>query len=228
MISILLGIIIGIIHYYSKPFCNYCYNYRVYLISFSGGVFLTYVIFKLLPLFSLGAVQISLTLYLTILFGFIFFYLVEKYIYQHHSRKRLVAELELEDSIISFAYHFIGGMFIATFTRISLREGILFSIPLLFQTAVRTLPFDPTHSKTIQIILSSSTLFGILFIEYIYTSPSLLIYHTLLGFIIGSLLFVVTRHSLPFGKKGKPMFFTIGVIIYTLLILLLTNFKVII
>lgn len=221
MISIIFGLLMGFAQYYSKPFCRYCYTYKMHLVSFSAGIFLTYVIFKLFPLFSIGAVEINTFLYITILIGFISFYLIEKYIYQHHSKQKRLAELALTDSTISFIYHFIIGMFIAIFTRVSAIEGLLFTIPTLIQTSVSSLPFDSTRNKTVKIVLSSSTMLGILFSEYIYPNPDLVIYYSLLGFVIGSLLFVVTRHSLPFGRRGEPLYFGIGVVLYTALLSIL-------
>jgi hypothetical protein len=78
-----------------------------------------------------------------------------------------------------------------------------------------------TKSKIIKTVLSFSTLLGILFVTFIFKEISQLTYLTLLGFIIGALSFTVTRHSLPFGKKGRPLFFTLGVILYSIIIILL-------
>jgi hypothetical protein len=46
-------------------------------------------------------------------------------------------------------------------------------------------------------------------------------YFSLLGFVIGALTFTVTRHSIPERKEGKPLFFMIGAIIYSILLFLL-------
>lgn len=68
-------------------------------------------------------------------------------------------------------------------------------------------------------ILATSTLFGVLFARFIYTTISLGVYYTLLALIIGVLAYTVIRHSIPPGKQGKPAYLIAGVIIYALLII---------
>jgi len=89
----------------------------------------------------------------------------------------------------------------------------------LFYTAVSTLPVDKTKFMAIRFVLSMSTLLGVLFASFVNIIP--MIYYALLGTVIGILLFTIIRHSIPSGKEGKPLSFTIGVIVYTLIIITL-------
>jgi hypothetical protein len=217
--SIAFGIIIGIAHYFNELFCLKCEKYRDILLSFSAGISITYIFLHLLPEFV--AAQLSRWIFLSILFGFVIFHIVEKYLYQHSPEDKLLKELAVEDSITSFIYHFIIGVVLVSFVNQGIKQGILFFIPVLFYTSVSTLPVDMTKSKIIKAVLSISTLLGILFAKFIYPDIDSTLYYSLLGFIIGTLLFTVTRHSIPKLREGKPFFFVIGVIIYTMLIYLL-------
>ncbi len=221
MISLLFGLIMGFAHYFSEEFYS---RYKLHygkIISFSAGIAVTYIFLDLFPNFSEGAAQIDKLLFLSVLIGFVSFHLIEKYIYQHSPEKKLFKELAIEDSVISFIYHFVVGMLIVSFLNQNLLRGILFFIPVLIYTGVSTLPVDITESKIIRIIVALSTLFGIVFVKYIYTTMSPLIFNILLGFIVGTLFFTVTRHSIPIGKKGQPMYFILGVLFYTLILFLL-------
>ena len=112
-------------------------------------------------------------------------------------------------------------MMVVSFFNQSLREGILFFIPVLLYTSVDTIPVDRASSKITKAILAFSTLLGILFSTFLYKTMSNSVYLVLLGFIIGALTFTVTRHSIPDGKQGRPLFFIFGVIIYSIILLLL-------
>jgi hypothetical protein len=99
----------------------------------------------------------------------------------------------------------------------SIQEGILFFIPAILYTITNTLPVDITKSNTFKIFLATATLLGVLFAEYFYvlTTEGLFAF---LGFIIGAMLFTVTRHSIPGGKAGEPFFLTMGVVFYSIII----------
>ena len=42
----------------------------------------------------------------------------------------------------------------------------------------------------------------------------------LIGFVAGVLMFTIFRHSLPMGKEGKPLYFVVGVILYSPIVIL--------
>ena len=212
----------GVAHYLSEFLNLEKEKYYASLTSFSAGISITYIFLDLFPQFSEGAIQINKFLFIFVLLGFILFHLVEKYIYLHSPKDKLMRKLAIEDSIISFFYHFIIGIIIVSFVKQGLFKGILFFIPVLFYTAVSTLPVDSTKFKSIRFIISASTLLGVLFASSV--SIALPVYYALLGTVIGILLFTVIRHSIPKGNEGKPISFIIGVVLYTLLIIML-NWK---
>ena len=211
----------SISHFFSENILKIFKRYENHLISFSAGISLTYLFLNLFPEFSQRIAKGDEFIFISILIGFVVFHLIEKYIYKNTKNDKKLEELAIEDSVISFIYHFIIGMIMVSFFNKGVYEGILFFIPAMFYTGVNTLPVDMTKSKIIKTVLSFSTLLGILFVTFIFKEISQLTYLTLLGFIIGALSFTVTRHSLPFGKKGRPLFFTLGVILYSIIIILL-------
>jgi len=221
MISVIFGIIMGFFHYFSEVILYKLERHSVSLLSFSAGISITYLFLILFPEFSKHAAESSKFVFLALLAGFVVFHVIEKYIYQHSPKRKRLREIAVEDSIISFIYHFIVGMILVSFANQGFSQGLLFFIPVLFFTAVNTLPVDMTKSKIVKVVLASSTLLGILFARFVYTEMSLIVYLTLLGFIVGALSFTVIRHSIPFGKKGKPLYFILGVIIYSTIIFLL-------
>lgn len=219
MVSILFGLIMGIAHYFSWQFPLKKRPYYAQILSLSAGISVAYIFLDLLPRFTEEAIQINRLLFISILLGFILFHIVEKYIYQHVPKNKIRRELAVEDSITSFIYHVIIGIILAVFVQQSVVQGTLFFIPVLLFTVMSTLPVDAPKHKSMQFILSLSTLVGVLLARFIYTDISPLIFYSLLGFIIGVLLYSVIRHAIPFGKEGKPIFFIAGVIVYTLLII---------
>lgn len=215
-VAIGLGVLMAVIHYYSETICLNCEPFLNKLLSLSAGVSLTYIFLHLFPLFSAATMQIHRALFLTVLLGFVIFHIVEKYIYQHTPSDKLMRELAIEDSIVSFIYHFVVGVILVNFLRLDTYAGVLFFIPALLYTGVSTLPVDITQHKGIKLFLALSTMSGIVFALFIFIDPAL--FYALVGFIIGALLFTVTRHSIPKNRNGDISSFILGVIIYTILI----------
>ena len=92
-------------------------------------------------------------------------------------------------------------------------------IPILTFTLVRTLPMQPHHSKLKADLMSSSTIIGV-FIALIWKGIPLWFEFSLIGLAIGILLYTVIRHHIPFGRKGKTGYFTLGFVLYALLIII--------
>tara|TARA_Y100000310_G_scaffold187949_1_gene187921 strand:+ start:2059 stop:2736 length:678 start_codon:yes stop_codon:yes gene_type:complete len=214
----LLGIILSIIHYYSQEYNIRNHKYTDKIISFSAGVGVTYIFVELFPSFNKLVTGISPAIFLTILVGFVFFHLVEKFIYQHAGGKHAPKELAVEDSAVSFFYHFIVGAFIVYFTKQSSLEGFLFFIPIALHTSTSALPVDIPLSKGMKIFISSSSLLGVILTSVFFTSIPTIAFIICLGLMVGTLTFTNIRHSIPEGKKGKPLYFLLGVVFYTLVI----------
>lgn len=218
VIAILLAIILGIVQYLGESIFKACGRYYKHVISFSAGVAITYLFLDLFPVFSFEVSNTNRFIFIFLLIGFVIFHIIEKYLYQHSKEGLLEKRLGIENQVIAFLYHFILGIIILDFSIQGLQEVIIFFIPILIYTAVSTLPISKHRSNKINFIVSISTLLGVLFAGFIYISISIEIKTALLGIVIGGLFFTIIRHSIPVGKEGKPLYFIIGVIIYSIII----------
>ncbi|MDP7324481.1 MAG: hypothetical protein QF632_06995 [Candidatus Woesearchaeota archaeon] len=224
MNTIIFGILMAIAIYFSEKFTTKFSEHHVRMLSLSAGISITYIFLDLFPQFNASVIATDQRLFLSVLVGFVLLHLVEKHIYQHTSKDVRKRELALADSSISFIYHFIIGMLIVYLTNQSAVSGVLFFLPILFYSTLSTLPVDPTSDTTVRLILSSSTLLGILFATYLATDISPVVNFSLLGLVIGVLLYTTIRHGIPQGKAGKPVYFVLGVMFYALLIFLTRGF----
>ena len=150
--------------------------------------------------------------------------MIEKYLYQHEEKERLIEELKEAHSLVFFVYHFVVGMVLVNITLRNITEGILLFIPLLFHLSITNVSLREIHHSLIErkfarFFLCLSTILGILFASFIQISAML--YFTLFAFIGGAILYIVVREEIPEEKRGKPGYFILGTFLYTLLIILL-------
>ena len=216
--AIIAAVVIALASYSNLRIVDFSKRFRSKIISFSAGIAVTYVFLQLFPEFVEKTIEFyHPAIFLTVLLGFTLFFLTEKYVYQHYHDMALANGLELEDSLISFIYHFIIGLILVGLFLNDVEEGILFSIPIFLNTAVHVLPLNIAPSRAVRGIVASSTLLGVLFAAFLFM-PTQLMSVMLIGFLVGTLLFSIIRHSLPSGKEGKPTFFIAGMLLYCLLI----------
>lgn len=218
MIVLLFSGLMSCIHFFSEDISLKYIKHKDKIQSFAAGISITYLFLSLFPEFSVAAKAANKMLFLTVLLGFVIFHIIEKTIYQRTPESKVRGELAIEDSIISFIYHFIIGIIMVHFFEVGLTQGILFFIPVFFFTTVSTLPIDMTTSKLLKFGVAVSTFLGSMFGLNVVPLPPM-IYLSLLGFVVGVMTFTVTRHSIPTGRHGKPEYFALGVLLYSLVIL---------
>lgn len=192
-------------------------------ISFTGGIFITYLILHLLPQVYQENLFMTRVAVMSLLIGFALFHTLEKYIYQHESGPRLKKDLRRAHSIMFFAYHIIIGIILVTLTRFDLVSGVLLFIPIFLFTAISSISLKEIHEiitekRKIRFLLSISTLIGVLI--GIYLEINAFMYNILFGFVVGTLLYIIVVESLPKEREGNPFFFIFGIIIYTIIIAL--------
>ena len=206
---LLAGSLVAAASYFNINIISACKNYRAQITSFSAGIGVTYIFLQLFPEFVEKTIDFfHPAIFLSVLFGFILFFLAEKYVYQHYKNIALAKGLELEDSVISFIYHFIIGLVLVSLFSLNVQEGVLFFIPIFLNTAVHVLPLDIAPSKLVRGVVASATLIGVLVASFVFM-PNPITITVLIGLVVGTLLFSVIRHSLPYGKEGKPSFFCV-------------------
>lgn len=219
-----MGLILAIVHFLSEKLHLLKRMHRMKFVSFSGGVFITYIFLHLFPTLFWDDITLSRVSLVFLLIGFSTFHLLEKYIYRHgHAdREEVKRELKEAHAVAFFAYHFIVGIiFVNILERLGTLDSILFFIPLAFITAVSSLSLKGIHGRVrqnflVKLFLSISTLLGIV-TALTFTLPTMLD-SALLGYVIGALLFIVIVDSIPRERRGEPMFFILGIVLYSFLI----------
>ncbi|MDP3734269.1 MAG: hypothetical protein Q8R37_03490 [Nanoarchaeota archaeon] len=220
LLSLLFAAIVMAVEYWSKKIDVRHKRYIEKLISFSAGVSITYALLGLLPFFAETALAIDKLLFFSLVFGFAIHHIVEKKIYQYNHRFQLLKVISLEENIFYYIYHFILGIVLVTLTQQDMTAGILLFVSIIFYTIIHNLPQESYKNKLKALFLSTSTLVGAIFAVFIWTQRALWIEFSLIGMATGVVLFTVTRHHLPFGRKGDVRYFILGVISYTALLIL--------
>ncbi|MBU0953542.1 MAG: hypothetical protein KKA90_03930 [Nanoarchaeota archaeon] len=222
-LAIGIGVALFLAHYMGDAKFLVRLRHREKVISFSAGLFVTYVFLDLLPILSEGPLLNARIGLVFAVIGFSFFHVLEKYVYKHErKRERLRQELKEVHAAAFFLYHFIIGVVIVGIaeTRAVLTTVLLF-IPLLSQSIFSSTGLKEIHlhvrERTIaRILLSGATVLGV-FVALLV--PSLAFYHyILLGFVIGALFYVSVFDAIPRQSKGKSAFFVFGMLLYMLII----------
>jgi hypothetical protein len=221
MLAVILGLVLAVVHYFSERIEPRDPVKRHKLVSFVAGISITYIFLQLFPKVYIGIESLHEFLFLFILAGFACFHLIEKHIYQHESKEILHEDLRITHSAMFFFYHLVIGILLVELVSINLVGGILFFIPILFHTAVSSASLKGIHvsireSILLKILLSFSTLFGVIIAYFISVPPHVL--YSFLGFVLGSLLYVVIRDSIPKETEGKAIYFVLGIIAYAFII----------
>jgi len=219
-LPLLFALAVGLIEYFTKRVDLRKKSYIKKVISFSAGVSITYALLELFPLLTEAAFAINKLLFLSVLFGFVAHHIIEKEIYQHNKRFHLVKIISIEENIFYYIYHVILGIVLVTFTTGSVILGAFLFVSILSYTVVSNLPGKPLKSAKRALLLSSSTLLGTLFATFIWVNRAPWLEFSLVGLATGVLLFTVTRHHIPFGRKGEIRYFTAGFIFFAILIVL--------
>lgn len=220
--GILLCLLLGAIHYFSNEICGFLSSRRQRLASFGAGISVAYLFLRLLPKLYAGAGDLE-SAFLPVLAGFTVFHLAEVYVYQHASRQERLEDIKETHSAAFFLYHFVMGALLVSISTASPSDGLLFFVPLVLQTALSDVSLGRVHSDItdrvpMKIILSSSTLTGGLAEYNALIGPEA--YHALVGFVVGSMIYIVIRDSMPREKAEKTKYFLSGVALYAAILLL--------
>ena len=222
-IAIFFGLVAGIVHYFSDKIHTY-QRYKPELLSFAAGISLTYLLLFLLPELYGGIEHLQKLLFLFVLFGAVLFHLVEKYIYQHDKKKKILRDLSVVHAVSFFGYHFVIGVVLVNLLETNIVLGSLFLIPVLAYTAIgqvslKEIHADVTEKELVKVFLAASTLIGIIEALIIKVQPK--IFYALLGFVAGAMLYHVMRESIPNEKEGNAIAFLAGAVFYTIIILIM-------
>ncbi|MEE9406229.1 MAG: hypothetical protein V3V26_02370 [Candidatus Aenigmarchaeota archaeon] len=221
MLALLLGAILSIVHFFSESIHISFPEHRMKIVSFSSGLFVTYLFIHLLPLlYRQTQIEIEISM-ISVLFGFTVFHIIEKYIYKHESRP-VVLKKEMKEvhSIAFFIYHLMIGMVIVKLAELSMADTALFFVPILFITAIGSVSMKYLYaSKNLQVkvLLSISTFIGTV-VAFFMNIPEI-IFISILGFMIGTLMYIIIMDAIPKEREGEPVFFIIGLLVYMTIIM---------
>jgi hypothetical protein len=214
IIVIIASLLLSIIHYYSHKISKVIEIHHNNVLSFSGGLLVSLIFLVLIP--EVVRESPSAMIFFFMLLGFIFFYLTEKYLYQHVKNKiHLLRDLKELHITGFFVDHFILGFILVTVLKLEGPLRFLILLPIFLHTISSSISLDHIHEKAKthvnKIVLSISPFLGAV------TALALDIEENLqalfLSFAIGMLIYILNRDILPKEARGKPTLFILGVII---------------
>jgi zinc transporter ZupT len=217
-IAIATGLLLGALHYFSENIKLAAEPKRYRFISFGAGISISYLFLHLLPHTYDVAIHLEEAVFVFLLLGFALFHLSEKYIYQHIEQEKQVRELKEIHSIMFFVYHFLIGIVFVDKFEAGILEGILFMFPVALHTGLSQASLSKIHGEIrenilIKIILSLSTLLGVV-LAILVQVPDI-VNNILVSFISGVLLYIIVKEFLPGKEKGKPLFFILGLVLFS-------------
>lgn len=225
--ALLLALILAAVHLFSERYASHAKKFHIQTISFSAGLFLGLIFLCLLPEFFKGMSHAGESIYILMLAGFVCMHLGEKYVYQHvKDKKEKMQDLASLHALGFFINHFIVGitLFLAFRIEGSL-SGFLIFIPLLLHTVSSSLSLNDIDEKLKSKVLSCAVLplapvIGVAFAYMMNLSPYL--YHLMFSFVLGAMLYIAVRDTLPRNDIGKPFFFLTGVLLSVLVLTLIS------
>jgi len=227
VLALFLAFILVLAHIFSEKYSSLVERFHIHTISFSAGLFLGVIFLSLLPEFIKGADHLGDFIYLLMFAGFVLFHLGEKYVYQHVKNKNeLLKDLASVHALGFFINHFVVGVTLfLVFSQVAISAGFLIFVPLLLHTLSSSLSLNHLDKRfSIRspsgFLLPLSPFLGAAFATVL--SVTLQHYHAMLSFVVGAMLYIVIRDTIPRKEKGKPLHFLIGALLSVVAITLMS------
>jgi zinc transporter ZupT len=215
--ALVCGVVLAMVHLASERLQPRHGKMRWRIISFAAGISIAYLFLHLLPETYKAADHIEGWVFVFLLAGFTIFHLIEKYVYRHAERERLVWDLKEIHSVSFFVYHFVVGVALTGKFEEGMVEGLLFLVPVAFHAGLSTASLSGIHGEMrertlVRVLLSISTLLGVVFAALIRIPHALEL--SLVSFVAGVLLYIIVREFLPQEEKGEPAYFVFGLLVF--------------
>jgi len=158
-------------------------------------------------------------------------------------KKHIEQDLNELRFFTNFFYHFTVGIIIVALLSINFFQGILFFVFAFFRTLISNklyrsekvysdldIEIQFKESRIREFLLSISALGGValgLLLE-LFSSFDLELVFILYSFISGVILYTIVREVIPEKEKGKPIYFVIGALGFTIIIMFINIFTTLI
>lgn len=188
------------------------------LAAFSGGIALSYLALAVLPVIYQVQGRLSKVVFLSFLGSITLLFLIDRHIGSHRMIYKIKSEIREEHAVSLFVYNIIVGIAFIAFST-DFIQLLLFFVPVVLFTAFSSLSIREVYeiekeTGVVKLVLSGSTLIGILLATIIPISR--LLYFPLLGFVGGTIFYIVLSDVTKEEKKSAYFFW--GILIYTGLI----------
>jgi len=224
VIGLIFAVIITLGHFLSEFVCMTFKHHRKGLLSFAAGISLSYLILVLFKEVYSGARTFENISHLFLLGGFVIFYIFEYHAYRHTRASIVARELKEFHSIAFFIYYFVIGIVLVSVSKENVISGLLLFIPIFLHSLISEVSMSNLHSDIknslfVKFILALSSILGGLLAYFV--SLTVGVVQILLGFVVGALLYIVIRDSIPREDQGNMTYFVLGVVSYGFLIFLI-------
>ena len=193
-------------------------------VSFAAGAAIAYLILHSFPDVASYALIDGNEIFIYALLGFVSLNLIEQFLYKSVGKLKNISLYHKRLHVAYFfLYNLIIGAVLVVLASSGLKQTLIFFIPFLLYIIAEILPEEFAFKKTSsKIFYSLAPLFGtIIAITYISFINS--IFTRLMSFVTGTLLYIVIRESLPSDQAERPLYFIVGVLFYTLILLMSWN-----
>jgi len=223
MLTIAAGLLLSIIHLVAPKLENIIHGKHKQIMSLSAGMFLAYIFLEALKVVFKAHLELGVIIIILFFSGFALYHIFSKYLYQHtKDRKKL--EVELDELLYagSAADSIFTGFALAVI--LDINEPVYFAlIPFVLHSFSATLSFQSHHGhfktpKILQYLLAFLPLLGAVIGEAVILETGA--FHYLFAFVTGAILYISIRHMLPEGKEGDLVYFAIGALTGSILLIL--------
>lgn len=217
-VSLFFGILLLLIHLSFEKIQGFYIRNKKTLYAFSGGVFISYLILHILPAIYQVQGKLSKAVFLSILAGISLIFVLDRHTARHRIKYKIRAETREEHAVAFFVYHIIIGIAFITFSQ-NFLDLFLFFIPIGLFTAFSSLSIKEIYdiegeSQILKLLLAGSTFIGIILATILPVSRVL--YYPLLGFVGGSILYVILKDVIKeVDRDTKSFYFIVGVALYS-------------
>ncbi|MBT5021255.1 hypothetical protein HOK51_06115 [Candidatus Woesearchaeota archaeon] len=223
IIPILLALFLSIIHFFFESYAHHLKKIDFSFISFSSGLFITYIFLSLFPELLTGHSLLGTNVFFIALWGFILFHILEQYVFKYieDDRNKLKGIIGVRTSAF-FINHVVLGLALVFFFKTGkITLGYFSIVPIFSHILSSSLIIEHLHHRVRETLLGRIISSGSLLLGAIIGSIAIIpgpIYYGLFAFMTGVLLYIIIRDTMPTFKQGTPKYFLTGVILYILLL----------